>query len=433
VAGTGRPGHAEGEEHTGLTDRLRPPPSGLTPQGRARHLTGTRSSRERIRLTFHHREPDRVPFFEQGIASRLASDILGRPALTGGGTFRFQAALAAYRGPDEWAEFQERYLQDYADLVGALDLDMVSAPWVAGGRPRRRPDERSFYFEDHASGTWSVYRLDEATDTFQQVDSAFRREGLAAIERHVHALAAERAQKAGGTVAPASEEDGVLAFLVGKLGGGSDAANPRAVAAGVGLSIPLDEPWLEASLLRPDLIDQYLDLQLEAGLAEIDRLAGASVDVIWGGYDLAANKGPVYSPASFSRFILPRLRQLTDRCHRHGLPYVFRSDGWLWPIARELFVDSGVDGYGEIDLQAGMNIAALKDRFPHLTLWGGVDCAGALVSGTPAEVAQETRSALAAGAPGGGFILGSSNVIHAQVKTENFLEMVRTLQQYGTY
>jgi uroporphyrinogen decarboxylase len=265
------------------------------------------------------------------------------------------------------------------------------------------------------------------------VDSSFRHDGLVAIERSVKALAREHAQQAGGTGAPASEGDRVLTFLVEKLGGRSTTANPRAVASGVGLAIPLDEPWLEASLLRPDLIDEHLDLQLEAGLSEIDHLVRAGVDVIWGGYDLAANKGPVYSPASFRRFILPRLRQLTDRCHQHGLPYVFRSDGWLWPIAQELFVDSGVDGYGEIDLQAGMSIAALKDRFPHLTLWGGVDCAGALVRGTPADVARETRSALAAGAPGGGYILGSSNVIHAQVKTENFLEMVRTLAQYGYY
>jgi uroporphyrinogen decarboxylase len=368
----------------------------------------------------------------------VAGDILGRPALTGGGTFRFQAALARYRGPEEWADFQDRYLKDYADLVQALDLDMVSSPWVPGERPTRQLDACSFSFEDRSSRTWSVCRLDEATDTFQQVDSSFRHEGLAAIERYVHTLAREharprRAHPARSPDAVASEPDRVLTFLVEKLGGRSATANPRAVASGVGLAIPLDAPWLEAMLLRPDLIEEYLDLQLEAGLSEIDHLARAGVDVIWGGYDLAANKGPVYSPASFRRFILPRLRQLTDRCHRHGLPYVFRSDGWLWPIAQELFVASGVDGYGEIDLQAGMRVSELKEQFPHLTLWGGVDCAGALVKGTAAEVAEETRAALTAGAPGGGYILGSSNVIHAQVKTENFLEMVRTLAQYGYY
>jgi uroporphyrinogen decarboxylase len=112
---------------------------------------------------------------------------------------------------------------------------------------------------------------------------------------------------------------------------------------------------------------------------------------------------------------------------------VFRSDGWLWPVARELFIDSGVDGYGEIDAQAGMRLTELKEKLPELTLWGNVDCAGALVTGTPTDVAEETRHCLEAGAPGGGYILGSSNVIHAHVKTRNFLEMVRTHQQYGAY
>ncbi len=389
------------------------------------------TGRERILLTFEHQEPDRVPLFEQGVASRVASDILGRPALTGGGAFRFQAALAAYHGPDAWAEFQARYLGDYAALAEALDLDMVSLPWTAEQPPSQRLDQRSLRMDDPVTSTWSIFRFDEASDTFQEVDSAFRTEGLPALERYVAALARLRAGNDEHT--NKSDPGSPLHFLIERFGRGTTRGSERAVAAGVMIAVPMGEPWLEVMVLRPDLIDEYLDIQLEANLTHIDRLAKAGVDVIWGGGDLATNKGPIYSPAAFRRFLQPRLRAMTERCHEHGLPYVFRSDGWLWPIARELFLDSDVDGYGEIDAQAGMKIGELKARLPHLTLWGGVDCAGALVSGTPAEVAEETRRSLEAGAPGGGYILGSSNVIHAGVKIENFLEMVRVHQQYGSY
>ena len=139
------------------------------------------TGRERILLAFAHREPDRTPFFEQGIASRVASDILGRPAMTGGGAFRFQAALAAYDGPEAWAEFQAGYLKDYAALVEALDFDMVSLPWVGGQKPTRRLDEHTLRFDDADADAWHIHRFDEASDTFQEVDSAFRSEGLPAV------------------------------------------------------------------------------------------------------------------------------------------------------------------------------------------------------------------------------------------------------------
>ena len=386
-----------------------------------------------------------MPLFEQGVASRVASDILGRRALTGGGAFRFQAALAAYHGPDAWAEFQARYLEDYAALAEALDFDMVSLPWTGAGPPSERLDQRTLRLDNPVTGTWSTFRFDEASDTFQEVDSAFRSEGLLAVERYVAALARLGAGNdehidtsdpgPQGNALPGSplRSGSPLHFLIERFGRGTTRAKERAVAAGVTIAVPMQEPWLQAMALRPDLIDAYLDSQLEANLTHIDRLAKAGVDVIWGGGDLATNKGPIYSPAACRRFLQPRLRAMTERCHAHGLPYVFRSDGWLWPIAQELFVESDVDGYGEIDAQAGMKVGELKARLPHLTLWGGVDCAGALTSGTPAEVAEETRRALEAGAPGGGYILGSSNVIHAGVKTENFLEMVRAHRQYGGY
>ncbi|PIX49358.1 MAG: uroporphyrinogen decarboxylase, partial [Armatimonadetes bacterium CG_4_8_14_3_um_filter_66_20] len=36
-------------------------------------------------------------------------------------------------------------------------------------------------------------------------------------------------------------------------------------------------------------------------------------------------------------------------------------------------------------------------------------------------------------APGGGFILSSSNSIHSSVKPENYLALVETLREYGRY
>ncbi|MCD6360892.1 MAG: hypothetical protein J7M38_08495, partial [Armatimonadetes bacterium] len=208
----------------------------------------------------------------------------------------------------------------------------------------------------------------------------------------------------------------------------------RAVAGSAGLSIP-NRPavWLEAIASRRELVEAHLDMQCEQACAAIEAQAQLGVDFIWGGGDLAATRGPLYSPRDFHELMLPRLRKMTEVCERHGLVYFFRTDGWLWPIADDLFVNSGVRGYGEIDAVAGMDLAEIRAKLPHLVLWGNVDCAGALVSGTPEEVAAETRSCIDKAAAGGGYILGSSNVIHSQCRTDNFLAMIQTGREYGRY
>ena len=99
-----------------------------------------------------------------------------------------------------------------------------------------------------------------------------------------------------------------------------------------------------------------------------------------------------------------------------------------------MIVDSGIDCLDPIDPQAGMDLAEVKAQYGHrIALKGNVDCAQLMTFGTPDEVVEATKEALRKGAPGGGFILSSSNSIHSAVKPENYQAMLRTLQEYGQY
>ena len=154
--------------------------------------------------------------------------------------------------------------------------------------------------------------------------------------------------------------------------------------------------------------------------------------VRWAGGDLASSAGPIYSPAMFRRFLLPRLQKIMEAAHNAGLVYLFRTDGNIWPIAQELLVASGVDGYGEIDIDAGMDTAEVKRKFPALTLWGGISCGRTLTSESPERIREEVRRAIESCAPGGGFILGSSNSIHAGIPPRNFVAMQEAAREFGT-
>lgn len=384
----------------------------------------TMTSKQRVRLAFQHREPDRVPIYEQTVCSRIASELMGRPMHTGGGRIRWEETAARWESEQAWQDYAGQLLQDVADLTRELDFDIVGIPWRHGAKPSEKLDDWTFRYDDRASGTWTIYHYDEASDVFDVVDSSVRREGIPAIERIVEAM--EKGEEDAGVPTAA---DYAALHEVARRAGGS-----RALKSGEGfIMIPAESPWLAACAERPDLVERYLDVEMRAALAAIPHLPKFGIDILWAGGDLASTDGPLYSPAMFRRFILPRLQRITQAAHEAGLVYLFRTDGNIWSIAEDLLVNSGIDGYGEIDIDAGMDLADLKQRFPRLTLWGGMSCGQVLTFESPETIREKTRQVMEACKPGGGFIFGSSNAVHDGVPTRNFVAMLEAAREFGVY
>ena len=380
------------------------------------------SSRERVEMAFDFEEPDRVPLFEQGISPNVASEILGREAYTAAsGPGQRQIYELTYRGKRD--TLVKRIAKDIIELHVKLELDIVRPPLVpsAGSKgPTRIIDKYTYYFEDESTGLWQVRRYNPVSMECMPIDSSIKREGIKAIEKLVESL-----ERGGFEVDETTFE--AYNLIVERLG------DEKFIAGYGGINIPIDQHWLLATISRPHLVERYLDNQLERTLKMIEASKRHGADFILGGGDLAGTRGPVYSPRTFRRFILPRLKRITEFCHQLGLPYIFRTDGNIWPIARELLSESGVDGFGEIDAQAGMRLKDLRRSFPNLVLWGNVDCARSLVFGPEEAVVRETLSNIRDAAPGGGYILGSSNTIHPNVKAVFFMAMLRTAKKYGVY
>jgi uroporphyrinogen decarboxylase len=99
-----------------------------------------------------------------------------------------------------------------------------------------------------------------------------------------------------------------------------------------------------------------------------------------------------------------------------------------------MIVDTGVDALNPIEPVAGMDIAEVKAQFgDRICLVGNIDCGELLSHGSVEQVELAVRKCIADAAPGGGFILSSSNSIHSSVNPKNFLAMIQTGRQYGTY
>jgi len=379
-----------------------------------------------VRIAFAHREPDRVPLFELSIDARPASALMGREMWVGGYGLNAVRAnrLAAEGAGAEWAERSRR---DTLDLWHALGLDMIVIP-----RPGRRErdvmetlGEHRWRFSDPLTVYWEEFAYDAQSDVYAQVRSSLDDASEDDFERHVAAL--ERIEQ--------RVEDYDLDSLERWLAGTGD----RFVLMGADVDFPPSgRSWarlfMECLILRPDLVDRYLDAHMPSRLLMIQEAFRRGVDGVLAGNDWASAMGPLISPKHYRRFIVPRFRQIADLCHAHGKVLVKHCDGNIRPLEPVLFDECGIDGWHPVDPTAGLTIEDYKARLGHrITLIGNVNCATTLVSGSREQVVAETRAVIRAAAPGGGFILSSSNSIHARVKPELYAAMLEAAHEYGTY
>jgi uroporphyrinogen decarboxylase len=199
--------------------------------------------------------------------------------------------------------------------------------------------------------------------------------------------------------------------------------------------------WTLRGSMEKLLMDYVLDPELVHGLARlvtdqcfemIDRAFAKGADFIACEGDLAHNPGPLMSPAHYDEFIGPYHKEICDRVHQNGGRIIKHSDGNLNRLVPAL-LDAGFDGIHPIQPQC-MDIGEMKAQYGKRTcLLGNIDCAFLLVLGSPDEVRESVKETIAQAAPGGGYIISSSNSIHPGCKPENYLAMVEAARDYGRY
>ena len=376
--------------------------------------------KERVLAAFAHQPTDRVPIYVAGLSSRVASAVLGREAYAGGGIQQWRESCALWQGEDAHREFLERTRQDAVDVAVALDLDLVrSSYWRMPEKPTARLDEYTFLYGD-PDGAHRIMRLDPDNELYQVVYRTPPPPQTAdELEPEV-----EAAEEAAHSSQPKPEDYADVLYAM-------ERCPDRGHYAGVSsVGIPYARPeWLEALVLRPDLVDRWLDLAPIRARKTAPLLESLGIRLMFGGLDFASNKGPIYSPAHFRRFMLPRYQEVAAICHQHNGYHLVASDGDLWPVAEDLFGRSGTDGFYEIDGRAGMDLVRLRKEYPDRTLLGNISSA-TVHNGTREEVIAETRACVEAAKEYGSIIAGPSNQVVPQTPIENFWAMMETLHRY---
>lgn len=192
------------------------------------------------------------------------------------------------------------------------------------------------------------------------------------------------------------------------------------------------EKLLMDYVLEPELVHELARITTDYVLEVVDRGIDKGADFIAIDGDLAFNPGPLMSPAHYDEFIGPYHKEICELAHNRGKKIIKHSDGNLEPLFPGL-IEAGFDGIHPIQPQC-MDIGAIKKKWgDRICVLGNIDCSFLLVFQGPEEVEQSVKETIDAAAPGGGYILSSSNSIHPGVKPENYIAMVKAAKKYGKY
>ncbi|MBU2602449.1 MAG: cobalamin-dependent protein [Actinobacteria bacterium] len=183
---------------------------------------------------------------------------------------------------------------------------------------------------------------------------------------------------------------------------------------------------------RPELVHALAREATEVTAATIRGAAEAGADVLMMAGDLAGELTTFFSLDHFRRYVRPSYEEVVAVAHECGLPIVKHSDGVMWPFMEDV-VEMGFDGYNPIQPQC-MDIGEAKRTLgDRISLIGNIDCRDLLCFADEEEVERVVRRTLEIAAPGGGFVLASSNSLHPGIRSENYLAMVRAGLEFGAY
>ena len=342
------------------------------------------NSRERVITALQHGKPDRVPLMELWIDPRVVQ------ALLPGGTSN--------------------------RLAVELDMDVVTVPTMV--------------YEDN-----EVQWIDREQGLFRDKWGALQTKTAEAVPIPTNPSVIESEADLAAYKPPDPRDSPVLA----KVRALREQHPDKAVAV-VGEGGWATAVWIRSGLenvfldmaLRPDFLKGVMQIGVDYHTELFELALEAGADIILMGDDYAGKTGTMMSPKQYEEQILPGDAAVVAAIKKAGGYCIKHSDGDLWSILDRI-VGTGVDMLGPLEPNCGMDLAAVWDRYDgEVSVMGNVDV-DLLSRGSREDVIEVTKDLLARASVNGGHIMSSGNSISSSVDPDNFVAMVKTTKQLGTY
>jgi uroporphyrinogen decarboxylase len=148
--------------------------------------------------------------------------------------------------------------------------------------------------------------------------------------------------------------------------------------------------------------------------------------------DIAFNTGLLVHPKYLRKYLFPWYKKMGTVCREKGIGFIFHSDGDCTEVMDDL-IDCGFHAFNPIQPNA-MNIVEVKRRWgKKLCLIGNLNLDSTLTLGTPEDVRAEVYERIRTIAPGGGYMVSSSNSITDYVPVANMRALLDATYEFGQY
>lgn len=169
---------------------------------------------------------------------------------------------------------------------------------------------------------------------------------------------------------------------------------------------------------EPELIRDMMDYLTDFWI-KIYRKAAEKVhfDVLHIWEDMSGKHGPLISPAMIREFMVPNYRRFTEFAKETGMAGTFVDTDGDCDLLIPPFMEGGIDMILPFEVAAGSDIIRIREKYPELVIFGGID--KRKIAGSPEEIDRELeriRPLLG----GSGYFPALDHLIPPEVSWENF-------------
>ena len=179
---------------------------------------------------------------------------------------------------------------------------------------------------------------------------------------------------------------------------------------------------------EPDLVRDLMNFLADFWVSLWDQaLSQIKVDCVHFWEDMAYRSGSLISPATFREFMMPAYQKVTNMLKDHGIPViVVDSDGNVDQLI-PLFLESGLTGMFPFEVQAGNDIVAIREQYPKMHIFGGID--KIKVSRGKAAIDEELEAKIPIMLSKLGYIAHIDHLVHPGISWDDFCYYRKRLKE----
>lgn len=181
----------------------------------------------------------------------------------------------------------------------------------------------------------------------------------------------------------------------------------------------------------PDFANDLLDRITAISCRHAAGLARAGVDILCLGDDIGTQSRLMMSPATYRRWLKPRLRRVVDAAKAVNPQVIiqYHSCGHVTGLIRDL-IEAGVEVLNPVQPES-MDFAALHREFGRdLSFNGVIGTQTVMPFGTPAAVREAVHAALRVAGPQGGLLPCPTHLLEPEVPWGNIEAYVQACREW---